>query len=216
MNQCFFLGVPENFCIFKNQKQDEFWLKLQTLCCNESTVFISRICCYLLCVPACVQPLVSVVSRYGLSKQEAVSRGGGLFWGGGHLQQRSGCQSVISWLVHLWYRSSSECVLTLLFSHSRRKSAAFWTWQRSQNTARKWGEWLRADKWSLYRLQFTSFFSGWAFKLHCADLNWLTKMEQCPNHLITGRVIRQTLLFTFSADKFVFVLFCFFNAGWAR
>lgn len=180
MNQCFLLGVPENFCIFKNQKQDEFWLKLQTLCCKESTVFVSRICSYLLCVPACVQPLVSVVSRYGLLKQEAVSCGGGLFWGGGRLQQCSGCQSVISWLVRPWYRSSSECVLTLLLPHSRRKSAAFWTWRRSQNTARKWGEWLRADKWSLYRLQFTSFFSGWVFKLHCADLNWHTKMEQCP------------------------------------
>lgn len=72
MNQCFFLGAPENFCIFKNQKQNEFWLKLQTLCCKESTVFISRIRSYLLCFPACVQPLVSVVWRYGLPKQEAV------------------------------------------------------------------------------------------------------------------------------------------------
>lgn len=40
MNQCSFLGVPENFCIFKNQKQEEFWLKLPTLCCKESTEFV--------------------------------------------------------------------------------------------------------------------------------------------------------------------------------
>lgn len=117
-------------------------------------------------------------------------------------------QSSAGVCVCLWYRSSSEFVLTLIFSHSRQKSAAFWTWRRSQNTARKWGEWLRADKWSLYRLQFASFFSGWVFKLHCADLNWHTKMEQCPDHLITGWVIRQTLLLSHSVQTNLF-LFCF-------